>query len=243
MEMTKEAMEYLVSLSAPQVIEVNGETYSKDRLNRISFIPKAEALKLHTLTSLVEYIKSKTDGMDLAMLVHVESPTKVLLYSSLDEDRGRECLVEVNAELPYIGFNKYIDQEEFLIGMQANFLPGKDRDLLLKFAGTVEDKSVAEYGDDGIHILGDDIDYVVADDGGLRVFDQGVLIGQIGRPGVEEILLAALDAIAHGVHVALGDLSNEYLGRLHVHERDVEAVIDEERGVDAVEGLELGVAA
>lgn len=150
MEMTKEAMEYLVSLSAPQVIEVNGETYSKDRLNRISFIPKAEALKLHTLTSLVEYIKSKTDGMDLAMLVHVESPTKVLLYSSLDEDRGRECLVEVNAELPYIGFNKYIDQEEFLIGMQANFLPGKDRDLLLKFAGTVEDKSVAEYGDDGV---------------------------------------------------------------------------------------------
>ena len=107
MEMTKEAMEYLVSLSAPQIVDVYGDIYSKDRLNRISFIPKAETLKLHTLTSLVEYIKSKTDGMDPAMLVHVESPTKVLLYSCLDKDRGRECLVEVNAELPYIRFNKY----------------------------------------------------------------------------------------------------------------------------------------
>ena len=150
MEMTKEAMEYLVELSAPQVVDVFGDIYSKDKLNRISFIPKAEALKLHTLTSLVEYIKSKTDGMDPAMLVHVESPTKVLLYSCLDKDRGRECLVEVNAELPYIGFNKYVDQEEFLIGMQANFLPTDDRNLILKFAGTVEDKSVAEYGDDGV---------------------------------------------------------------------------------------------
>lgn len=150
MEMTKEAMEYLVGLSAPQVVKVEGEFYSKDRLNRISFIPKAVPLKLHTLTSLVEYIKSKTDEMDSSMLVCVESPTKVTLCSCLDPDRGREYLVEVNAELPRIMFDQYVNQEEFLIGMQANFLPTDDRSLILKFAGTVEDKSVAEYGDDGV---------------------------------------------------------------------------------------------
>lgn len=150
MEMTREAMEYLVGLAAPEIVNIGGENYCKDRLNRISFIPKAEPLRLSTLTSLVEYIKSNTDGMDPKMLVCVESPTKVTLKGCLDTDRGRECMVEVVADLPNITFNDYVDQERFLINMQANFIDSDDKKLLLKFAGTVEDKSVTEYGDDGV---------------------------------------------------------------------------------------------
>ena len=34
--------------------------------------------------------------------------------------------------------------------MQSKFVPNEDRELLLKFAGTVEAGTVAQYGDDGV---------------------------------------------------------------------------------------------
>ena len=43
-----------------------------------------------------------------------------------------------------------MDQEYFIINLQAKFLPNDDRELLLKFAGTVKNESIAEYGDNGI---------------------------------------------------------------------------------------------
>ena len=54
------------------------------------------------------------------------------------------------ARLPRFDFNRFIQHEAFCIGLQSKFLPGDDRELLLKFAGTVESGTVAEYGDDGI---------------------------------------------------------------------------------------------
>lgn len=105
---------------------------------------------MKTLTSLVEYIKANIDSMSEKMIVHVISPTEVHLYSSLDADRKREYLVEVNAELPDFRFGSFIDHENFVIALQSKFVPNEDRDLVLKFAGTVEDGTVAEYGDDGV---------------------------------------------------------------------------------------------
>ena len=119
-------------------------------LNRISYVPYAKTIGMKTLTSLVEYIKANIDSMSEKMIVHVISPTEVHLYSSLDADRKREYLVEVNAELPDFRFGSFIDHENFVIALQSKFVPNEDRDLVLKFAGTVEDGTVAEYGDDGV---------------------------------------------------------------------------------------------
>lgn len=150
MDMTRNAMEYIVEQAQPKVIELNGERYSDKRLIRIPWNERAEALRVSTLTSLVDYIKSEVDNIESKMLVHVISPTEVQLVSSLDLDRKREVLVSAVADLPEFQYGEYIGHEKFLIAMQAKFLPGKDRDLLLKFAGTVRSGSVAEYGDDGV---------------------------------------------------------------------------------------------
>lgn len=84
------------------------------------------------------------------MIVHVVSPTQVNLFSNLDSDRIRECMVEVHAELPEFPFNKFVDHENFIIGVQSKFIPNNDSELLLKFAGTVEGGTITDYGDDGI---------------------------------------------------------------------------------------------
>ena len=148
--MIKKALEYIVGMSEPQVLENNGEAYSDKGLHRICHNPKAQAIEMTTLTSLVEYIKAGIDTMDDKMIVHVSSPEKVLLYSMLDLDRVREYIVEVNAQVPEFRYGRYMDHESFLIALQSKFIPNDDRELLLKFTGTVENGTVSQYGDDGV---------------------------------------------------------------------------------------------
>ena len=148
--MIKKALEYIVGMSEPQVLEINGEAYSDKGLHRICHNPKAQAIEMTTLTSLVEYIKAGIDTMDDKMIVHVSSPEKVLLYSMLDLERVREYIVEVNAQVPEFRYGRYMDHESFLIALQSKFIPNDDRELLLKFTGTVENGTVSQYGDDGV---------------------------------------------------------------------------------------------
>ena len=146
----KETLKYIVGMRKPEIFEIDGEKYSDKDLIRICHNPKARVIELTTLRSLVDYIKSKSDTMEDKMIVHVVSPTQVQLYSQLDLDRVREYMVEVNAELPHFPFDKFIGHEQFIIGVQSKFIPNNDADLLLKFAGTVEGGTIADYGDDGV---------------------------------------------------------------------------------------------
>lgn len=147
--MIKEALQYIVGLSDPKVQSIDGEFYSDKELYRVSYTPRAEPIQLSTLESLVDYIKFGHDAMD-EMFIHVVSPTKVKMYSVLNRDRKRECIAEVTANAPSFAFNRWIDHETFCIALQSKFLPNEDRALLLKFAGTVESGTIAEYGDDGV---------------------------------------------------------------------------------------------
>jgi hypothetical protein len=151
--MLKEALQYIIGMSAPTIQEIRGETYSDKPLHRINYYPKAEPIKMNTLSSLIEYLKAGIDiPFDACYFIHVQSPTKVSVFSPFLPDKDRECLVEVTAQIPTFDFGRFIDHETFCINLQSKFLndSNTDRALLLKFAGTVEAGTVAEYGDDGV---------------------------------------------------------------------------------------------
>lgn len=148
--MIKKALEYIVGLNKPELMEVGGETYTDKALQRVVHNPKADEIYLNTLTSLIDYIESGTDTMADKMILHVTGPTGVKLYSQLDEDRVREPIATVTAELPDFAFDYFLPHEEFCIALQSKFIDTEDRKLLLKFAGTVESGSVAQYSDDGV---------------------------------------------------------------------------------------------
>lgn len=148
----RNAMEYIAEQAAPHVVEINGDTYTDKRMTRIPQEMRAEPIQMRTLTSLLDYISSNVDELDACRkyMVHVTSPTRVDLVSCLNFDRMRETLAIVEAQIPEFSYDTYMDHERFLIALQAKFLPGDDRELLLKFAGTVESGTVAQYGDDGV---------------------------------------------------------------------------------------------
>ena len=150
--MIEKALKYIIGLKDPVVQEIGGETYSDKQLFRIHYEPKAEPIKLSTLTSLVDYLVSDVDfhKSSNTLFVHVQSPTEVSVFSALDEERERECLVKVSAQVPSFNFDTFYEHEVFCIALQSKFMQNDDRDLILKFAGTVEAGSVSEYGDDGV---------------------------------------------------------------------------------------------
>ena len=150
--MIKKAFEYIVGLSEPKVQFIHDQVYSDKPLHRISYIPYADSIGMNTLSSLIDYIKSGVDTFNGKMIIHVQSPTQVSMYSALDVERNRENVVIVRANVPEFTFNRFDNHESFVIGVQSKFVddPNTDKALLLKFAGTVEAGSVAEYGDDGI---------------------------------------------------------------------------------------------
>ena len=91
--MIQKALQYIISLGEAKTEIINGDIYSDKPLHRIDvYYPKADAIKMTTLSSLVDYIKSNVDTMSEKMIIQVVSPEKVRLISQLDDNRERESL-------------------------------------------------------------------------------------------------------------------------------------------------------
>lgn len=146
----KEALQYIVESQQEKIIESGGHRYTDAELTRMDNELRATKLEMTTLSGLVSYIKAEVDSMKDKMIVHVVSPTEVQLISMLDGDRKRECLVKVNADIPAFTYGKFMDTEIFVIGIRSKFIQNEGAESILRFAGTVENGTVAKYSDDGI---------------------------------------------------------------------------------------------
>ncbi|EQF29881.1 hypothetical protein QEW_4556 [Clostridioides difficile CD160] len=131
--------------------EINGITYTTDALIAVHPRP-AETIRLNTLDGLIEYVKSSADSelKSGKLIVQVESPKNIILYSELLESGKRDIYVESRALLPHIEFGCSLDTEEFSIMLQSSFVDTEDKSLLLKVSGNVKETSVKTVQDDGV---------------------------------------------------------------------------------------------
>ena len=154
MEGLKEALQYITGLKAesmdPKVVEINGDTYCDKQLTRYHRFPFADAINISTLTALVDYIKGKPEELRASMILHVESPRTVRLYSGLIDERNREHLIRAEAIINQFSFDRAYDQERFLIELQANFLETEDLKTIMQVAGNIKSGTTANYSDDGV---------------------------------------------------------------------------------------------
>ena len=152
--MIKAALEYITGLKQdalePKIVEIGGKTYCDKQLVKYGGTPMAEPIGANTLTAMVDYISNCSQELQDHMILHVKSPTRVELYSGLNGDRKRETLFVSGAITSDFGFGRWYDQEQFIIDMQANFVPSPDLAIVLQVAGNVESNTTANYGDDGV---------------------------------------------------------------------------------------------
>lgn len=151
MEGLREALEYAVDLNKPEIMEVNGRTFSSKQIYDVSKDIVASGMKCSTLDAVCQYLNANIDELKYHMIVHVESPTSVKVYSQLNGDRKRESVISAEAILPEFPFGRFLDREDFNIQMQTKFVQeGTDYVSVLAYVGTAEHGTIAQYSDDGV---------------------------------------------------------------------------------------------
>lgn len=152
--MIAKAIDRILQLAEPTIKDINGSTYSDKKLYRMDTDLRANPIEVKTLTGLTDYIFANKEAFNgwKGYFLHVADEETVILTSELDNDRQREKIMIARAQTPAIPVGRYYEQEAFLIGVQANFVKDNDTAIaeILRFAGTVKDGTITEYGDDGV---------------------------------------------------------------------------------------------
>lgn len=161
--MLKEAIKFFLDLSIKpderfiDIVDADGNTRTfavdidgnskeiKPLINRA-----AEALRINTLTGLVEYVKANIERIDSKLYLQIFDETTVYLKGVLDSAGGRETLVVAEAIVPKFHYGHFLNTEELIIAFQSKFTPTKDRELLLKVVGNVKEENVRKTGDNGV---------------------------------------------------------------------------------------------
>lgn len=146
--MIKEALAYLIGIGNARTETVGTQSFSTQPYHLIPE-PAVAPITVNTLSGLVDYLNSTFDGID-SVLVHVEGPTKVSVYSHLTRDNKRGTWIEAVALLPSFRFDYYYDAESFNIKLQSMFTDSGSRTDVLKVVGNIRDEKVGEFGDDGV---------------------------------------------------------------------------------------------
>ncbi|GGJ61788.1 hypothetical protein [Virgibacillus salexigens] len=146
--MIREALQYLISQGQANILKENGQAFSDKPLHLVEN-PTSKAMNVHTLSGLVGYLKSEFDGKD-PVIVHVLSPTEVIVTSPLNGDAKRDYYIKAEALLPTFHFDRFYDTDKFNIKLQSVFVKNEDRDLMLKVVGNITEDQVKTVKDDGV---------------------------------------------------------------------------------------------
>lgn len=154
--MLKEAIEKILSLAPASVLTLGTREYT-DR----SIYPQPEPQLAHigvcTLNGFVDLISNNlefmhADSMKTSLFVHVVTEAEVQLIAKESDKWGRRLLFAKAKLMETVGFRfgEFMWHEPFVIGLQANFTDGGDRDYVLKLASNISSERVGTSADDGI---------------------------------------------------------------------------------------------
>lgn len=155
MDNIKESLEYAVQLSEEKakIFELKEGTFSTKSLHRLLEREEllADSIKVSTMTSIVDFIRSNVDNLDLSQhFIDIQTPTCLALKSALNKDKNRSQPLTSVSFTPNIKFGYYYSSEEFNILMQSAFERNEDRDIILQVVGNLRETAVKTVGDDGV---------------------------------------------------------------------------------------------
>lgn len=154
-----EGMEYLVGLGRERtdirIVDINGYAYTVDRLSRVEpvYPERPTRFTAATLSGLVSFLIADVDHMldkHNQYLVSVESPGAVSVYSPIyGEDQKRDLVARCEVDLRRLDTDRFMDAEDFNVMLQARVIQSANRDLVLKFVGSMKDEQSNQTADDG----------------------------------------------------------------------------------------------
>lgn len=155
MDMTKDFLNRVLELDAPNQIDYADRKFVDKTMTALPREITASALKTSTLTSVVDYIEGGTDSDALAsptgkFVLHVVDFDHVELYKELNIDKKRDNLISVDIDKCRFPFGQFMSVEQFIINLQSAFVQDESTKSLLEFVGSVKDDTSVQQEDDGV---------------------------------------------------------------------------------------------
>ena len=150
--MLKAAIEKIVELSHPPVIEVGGKTFSTETYLEVrADVPYPKTLYLSGLDSVVKMVLTEAVAAypDQKIYVQVSGHNTVSVYTAYDRDMSRADLYLAKADVPCFreGFR---DRETMLIQLRSLFLQTQDVAYLLDLLSKMSDEEKVTSQDNGV---------------------------------------------------------------------------------------------
>jgi hypothetical protein len=153
----KSAVDAIAGLAREaELIVVEGETFSLSPRHAVYHDPRPETMKVRTLTGFVDYIKTQAFKDNVPMqearcVVNVESHKRVVVITEgFGPSQKRHEVVVAELNRPMFEFNKFMDTEDFVIGLASLFLPTADLETILKYVGKLSIDTEIGTTDDGV---------------------------------------------------------------------------------------------
>ncbi|MFB0841836.1 hypothetical protein [Paenibacillus oleatilyticus] len=146
--MIKEALQYIAGLANTRTEAIGDQIFSTQPVHLVRQA-RAEAIKVRSLSGMVEYLKSEFDGKT-KLLIQVVSPTEVHAFGTFNRDLDRNYLITASALLPEFRYGNFYESEDFNIKLQSGFVPSHDRAAVLALVGNIREDAVKTVGDDGV---------------------------------------------------------------------------------------------
>lgn len=147
--MLKEFLEYLLEETKTEALDLDGREYTSKAVVPVK-TPLPEPLKFNTLTGFAEF--AKIGGASDRVIHVVDHATVHLKAADTDawEQRAVDAVATTAQHQEAFRFGTYLDPEQFIVGVQALFVPSEHRELILKLAGNLSSESSLEVEDDGV---------------------------------------------------------------------------------------------
>lgn len=153
--MIKEALErmfnYGVEAETAKIHEVDGRFYSQNDLNLIEppeYTPNR--ICVYGLESIVKLIKAEIGTVPVPIFVEVESPSKVLAYTThTGEYCNRWYLYEAKSDTPTFNFN-WKDYESAMIAFRSQFAQDDGVAYVLDLLSKITDENSVKQEDNGL---------------------------------------------------------------------------------------------
>lgn len=138
----------VAELAATDIHEIGDISYSTRSLHRID-PPAPETLTIHTLTGVVDYLKSGIDATETAT-VHIHDVDDVRIISHLiPPHEARHRYARATPLVEPFKFDTWYSIETFIIQMQSRFVPNEHSAAILRLVGNLTDSVISQYDDDG----------------------------------------------------------------------------------------------
>lgn len=132
----------------------DGKQYVSRDFHALVDEPRQGWLEVETLTSIVEYLTSNVDKINInEVLINVDGVDQVSVMSKVQETRKQRdsyLTCKLDGGFRRMDFERFMPVEEFIIKLRSLFVNNEDNDKVVQFVSKVTQADEREATDDGV---------------------------------------------------------------------------------------------